>query len=46
MILACTELSCYRIQEQLGAFYIDALEVLAERSILACGGQLKNEIRK
>lgn len=40
-ILACTELSCYRTQEQLGAFYTDALEMLTEQSILTCGGRLK-----
>jgi aspartate racemase len=41
VILACTELSCYRIQAQLDTYYTDALEVLTERSILACGGRLR-----
>jgi aspartate racemase len=45
VILACTELSCFRAQERLGEGYIDALEVLAERSILACGGLLKDVTR-
>lgn len=40
-ILGCTELSVYRAQEDLPAFYIDAMEVLVEKSILHCGKQLK-----
>lgn len=40
-ILACTELSVYRAWHPLPAFYLDAMEVLAEQSILACGYPLR-----
>jgi len=40
-ILACTELSCFKVMYKLPGFYLDAMDVLAEKSILACGGKLK-----
>jgi len=40
-ILACTELSCFKEMYNLPGFYIDSMEILAERSILACGGKIK-----
>ena len=40
-ILGCTELSVYRVYHGLPDFYIDALEVLVERSILTCGKRLR-----
>lgn len=40
-ILGCTELSVYRDYHGLPDFYIDAMEVLAEESILACGKKLR-----
>lgn len=40
-IIGCTELSIYRAQENLPAFYVDAMEVLVEKAILHCGKQLK-----
>lgn len=40
-ILACTELSCFKEMHRLPDFYIDAMEVLAEKSVLACGGKIK-----
>ena len=40
-ILACTELSCLREMYRLPPFYIDAMVILAEKSILACGGKIK-----
>lgn len=40
-ILACTELSCFKEMYDLPAYYIDAMAVLAEKSILACGGKTK-----
>lgn len=40
-ILGCTELSVYRSYHGLPDFYIDAMEVLAEESILACGKRLR-----
>ena len=40
-ILACTELSVYRAWHSLPGYYVDAMEVLAEQSILACGYPLR-----
>ena len=40
-ILGCTELSVYRVYHGLPDFYIDALEVLVEHSILKCGKRLR-----
>jgi len=40
-ILGCTELSVYRDYHGLPDFYIDAMEVLAEESILSCGKKLR-----
>ena len=40
-VMACTELSCLKEQFQLSDYYVDPMDVLAERSILACGGRLK-----
>lgn len=37
VILACTELSVYKIQENLSDYYIDAMESLADRAIAMCG---------
>ncbi|PKM85383.1 MAG: aspartate racemase [Firmicutes bacterium HGW-Firmicutes-11] len=36
-VLACTELSCFKEMYRLPRYYIDAMDVLAERSIEACG---------
>ncbi len=41
LVLGCTELSVVSRQERLGAGYLDAMEVLAKRAVLACGGKLK-----
>lgn len=43
-ILACTELSCYKENNGLPSFYIDALESLCKKSIVMCGGKLKGEL--
>jgi aspartate racemase len=40
-ILGCTELSVYRAYHGLPDFYLDAMEVLVERCILACGKKLR-----
>ncbi|MCI8476829.1 MAG: amino acid racemase [Oscillospiraceae bacterium] len=40
-VLACTELSVFRVWHSLPAFYLDAMEVLAEESITACGYPLR-----
>ena len=40
-ILACTELSVYRTYHGLPDYYTDAMDVLAETCILACGYKLR-----
>ena len=40
-ILGCTELSVYRVYHGLPDFYVDAMEVLVERSILTCDKRLR-----
>ena len=40
-ILACTELSVYRTYHGLPDYYLDAMDVLAERCITACGYKLR-----
>jgi aspartate racemase len=40
-ILACTELSVYRMRHEVPRIYVDAMEVLAERSVTACGYPLR-----
>lgn len=37
VVLGCTELSLIKRDEKLGSFYLDSSEVLAKRSIEACG---------
>ncbi len=43
IILGCTELSLVKRDFPLGGGYIDAMEVLAQRCVIECGGQLKPE---
>jgi aspartate racemase len=43
IILGCTELSLIKRDYTIGAGYIDAMEVLAKRSIELCGVKLKEE---
>lgn len=43
IILGCTELSLIKRDEKIGAGFIDAMEVLARQSVLACGKPLKKE---
>ena len=43
VIMACTELSCFKEQYQLSDYFVDAMEELARESILLCGKQLKEE---
>lgn len=40
-IMACTELSCFMELYHLPDYYIDAMEVLAKRSIEVCGKKVK-----
>lgn len=44
-ILGCTELSLIKREHGIGPGYIDALEVLAQQSVLRCGGTLKEKYR-
>ncbi|MEG0824791.1 MAG: amino acid racemase [Oscillospiraceae bacterium] len=41
-ILGCTELSVYRVYHALPEFYVDAMEILVEKSITLCGKKLRN----
>ncbi|MGI6752448.1 MAG: aspartate/glutamate racemase family protein [Anaerovoracaceae bacterium] len=41
VIMACTELSCFKEMYNLPGFYVDAMEILAIRSIERCGKQVK-----
>ncbi len=43
IILGCTELSLIKRDYPIGAGFIDAMEVLAQRSVLLCGKRLKSE---
>lgn len=46
VVLGCTELSLLKKQYPLGSGVIDALEVLAKESVLACGKPVKPEYQK
>lgn len=43
IILGCTELSLIKRDNTIGAGFIDAMEVLAQQSVLTCGKPLKQE---
>ena len=43
IILGCTELSLVKRDYDIGPGYIDAMEVLAQKSLLSCGSTLKKE---
>ena len=43
IILGCTELSLVKRDYPIGAGFLDAMEVLARRCVLSCGGKLKEE---
>ena len=43
IILGCTELSLIKRDEAIGPGFIDAMEVLAQQSVIRCGGALKAE---
>lgn len=45
VVLGCTELSLLKKETPLGDGIVDALEVLAQESVLACGKQVKPEFR-
>ncbi|MBE6034458.1 amino acid racemase [Aminipila sp.] len=41
VLMACTELSCFKEYYKLSDYYVDAMEVLAERAIVLCEKDLK-----
>lgn len=43
IILGCTELSLIKRDEDIGSGFVDAMEVLAQQSVIRCGGLLKPE---
>lgn len=43
LVLGCTELSSVKKEMQLREGYLDAMEVLAQRSVLRCNGKLRKE---
>lgn len=43
IILGCTELSLIKREFPIGAGYLDAMEILAQRSILRCQGRIKKK---
>ena len=43
IILGCTELSLVKRDNHVGPGYIDAMEVLAQQSLISCGSTLKKE---
>lgn len=45
IILGCTELSLIKRDFAIGTGYLDAMEVLAQRSVLYAGGKLKEEFQ-
>lgn len=46
VVLGCTELSLLKKQQDLGCGILDALEVLAKESVLACGKRVKPEYQE
>ena len=46
IILGCTELSLVKRDCDIGAGYLDAMEVLAQTCVLRCGGRLKEEYQE
>ena len=45
IILGCTELSLIKRDHPIGAGFLDAMEVLAQQSVLLCGKPLKDAYR-
>lgn len=43
VIMACTELSCFKEMYQLSDYYIDAMEVMAQQSIVSCGKRIRRK---
>lgn len=45
IILGCTELSMIKRDEEIGPGFLDAMEVLAMRSVVSCGKELNEEFQ-
>lgn len=43
IIMACTELSCFKEDYRLSDFFVDAMEQMAERAIVLCGKTLRRK---
>ena len=43
VIMACTELSCFKEQYQLPDYYVDAMEEMVEEAIILCDKQLRRD---
>ncbi|HEY8421772.1 MAG TPA: amino acid racemase [Thermoclostridium sp.] len=43
IVLGCTELSVIRRDYEIGPGFVDAMQILARKSVLLCGGNLKKE---
>ena len=43
VILACTELSCFKEEYNLPDYYVDAMEAMAEAAILRCDKNLRSK---
>ena len=43
IVLGCTELSLIRRDFAIGTGFLDAMEVLAQKSVMLCSGKLKEE---
>lgn len=43
VIMACTELSCFKEMYSLSDYFIDAMEVTAKRAIVLCGREVRKE---
>ena len=46
IVLGCTELSLVKRDEEIGSGFLDAMEVLAQRTVLMCGCKVKEEYLK
>ncbi len=46
LILGCTELSLLKKEKELDSQYVDVLEVLAQKTVIASGASLKQEYRE
>ena len=43
VIMACTELSCFKIQYELSDYFVDAMDELALESLRLCGKKIRRK---